>query len=246
MISGLYQNFIYEPMYNALVYLLSHLDPYIGVGGVVIIFTVLVKVILFPLSKAALHNQIRMRELEPKLSEIRKQYKESPQEMSLQTMRVYKENKLNPLSGIFLLIIQIPIIWALYKIFLVGGLPNIHTEILYSFVNAPQDAVNMVFLGIDIAKKSAVLALLAGITQYFQVKYSIPEMKKPDKKDGAPEFGQEMMRAMNTQMKYVLPVIVTVIAFSVNAGIALYWATSNLFAIGQEVLIRRRLKNKQG
>lgn len=244
MISALYNSFIYVPLYNGLVFLLDHVGAVIGVGGVVILFTVIVKTLLFPLSKAALKNQIHMKELEPKLVAIRKEYKDNPQELSVRTMQVYKENKLNPLLGIFLLIIQIPIIIALYRIFLSGGLPTIHTEILYSFIKAPAHAIDMMFFGIDITKKSLVLALIAGVTQYFQVKFSVsnvgsaPSTPTTDK----PELGTEMMKAMNTQMKYVMPVIVVVIAYTVNAGIALYWATSNLFAIAQEVVVRRKLK----
>lgn len=248
MISGIYHEFIYQPLYNGLVFLIAHLDPIIGVGGVVIIFTILVKTALFPLSRKALQGQIKMKELEPALAKIRKEFKGNPQEMSAQTMKVYKENKLNPFSSILLLLIQIPIIIALYRIFLTGGLPEIHTDILYSFIKIPGQVVDMVFLGIDITKKSLILALLAGITQYFQVKFSIPNAKTTDivPKDSneKPEFATEMTKAMNTQMKYVLPVIVVIIAYTVNAAIALYWTTSNIFAIVQEVLVRRKLKSK--
>ncbi len=243
MISALYNSLIYVPLYNGLVFLLTHVGAIIGVGGVVILFTVIVKTLLFPLSKAALKNQIHMKELEPKLAAIRKEYKDNPQELSMRTMQVYKENKLNPLLGIFLLLIQIPIIIALYRIFLTGGLPTIHTDILYSFIKAPSHAIDMIFLGIDITKKSLILALIAGITQYFQVKFSVSNISPtPTSTSDKPELGTEMMKAMNTQMKYVMPVIVVVIAYTVNAGIALYWATSNLFAIAQEVVVRRKLK----
>ena len=240
--SYLYHTFFYNPLYNGLVFLIDVLPAWVDVGIAIVIFTVLVKLILYPLSKAAIKSQIAMKELQPKMGEIKRKYSDKTQQ-SMETMKLYKEAGVNPFSGIFVLIIQIPIILALYKIFLSGGLPNISADLLYSFVNVPE-TINMHFLGIDLIKKSLILALLAGISQYFQIKFSIPEIKKTFANVGSASFSDDLTRMMSVQMKYVLPVVVFFASYGVNAAIAIYWTTSNLFAIGQELVVRRKLIKK--
>ncbi len=237
--SYLYHMFFYDPLYNGLISLINLLPQWADFGLAIVIFTVIVKLILFPLSRKAVLSQMKMKELEPRMNEIKAQYKE-PVEQSTQTMKLYREAGINPFSSIALIFIQIPIILALYQIFYSGGLPKIDTSLLYSFVHAPE-LVTMKLWFIDITKKSWELALLAAVTQYFQIKYSMPVTKKDP--NAAPSFGTDLAHAMSTQMKYVLPVIVFVASYSINAGIAIYWTTSNLFTIGQELFIRRNRKS---
>jgi len=156
-------------------------------------------------------------------------------------MALYKEKGVNPFSGFFLILIQLPIIFALYSIFLNSGLPNITGDMLYSFVKIP-DVVNMNFLGlIDIAKKSIILSLFAGITQFFQIRYSIP--KPAETPTGTPvSFKNDLARSMSFQMRYIMPIIVFFISYSISAAVALYWSVSNLFMIGQEIYVRGKIK----
>jgi YidC/Oxa1 family membrane protein insertase len=154
-------------------------------------------------------------------------------------MALYKEKGINPFSSFFLLLIQIPIILALYWVFFKGGLPTINEELLYSFISIP-GSINMEFLGIvDVSGRSIVLALIAGITQFFQIRLTLPKLKP---RQGNSTFKDDLARSFQIQMKYVLPVIVVVISYTISAAIAIYWATSNIFAIGQELLIIRRIR----
>jgi len=245
---SLYRSFIYEPLYNGLIFLLSILPSWANAGIAIVIFTISIKFLLFPLSRAAIKNQIRMKELEPKMAEIKEKYKNNKQEQSLKIMNLYKENKLNPFSGIFLLLIQFPIIIALYSIFSHGGLPVVNTDILYSFIPRPE-SVDMHFLGIDLVQKSFILALLVAITQYFQIKLTLPKRKKVA--DGkTPDLKEDMMHSMHTQMQYMLPIFIFIIAYPfppiskifpmLPAALVLYWVVSNLFMICQELYVRRR------
>ncbi len=243
--TSLYHAFVYNPLYNVLVFLISAF-PALNVGWVIIIFTVFVKLLLFPLSRATIKNQIKIKKLEPKMAELRVKFKDNQQALSMEMMNLYKNEKTNPFAGIFLVLIQLPILFALYKVFWAGGLPAIHTELLYSFVNAPLHPISMVFFGLDMSKASAVLAVLAGISQYFQISLSIPQIKNDGKKkDAAAADGSiatEVMQNMTSQMKYVMPVIITLIGFKLTAALTLYWVVSNLFGIAQELLVRRRLE----
>lgn len=235
-----FHTFFYDPIYNALILIVSHL-PGGDVGFGIILLTIIVKLVLFPLSLRAARTQLLMREIEPLLKDIREKFKDNKEEQALRTLALYREKQVNPFAIILLTIIQIPIILALYFVFFYEKLPEVHTEILYTFVSAP-DTVNLIFLGlIDVSKISIVLALLAGITQFFQVKLAIP--KPPPPKEGStPSFSEDFTRSMQMQMQYVLPVIITGVSLSVAAAISLYFVVSNLFAIGQELYIKRTIK----
>lgn len=240
MISNFFSVAFYNPLYNGLVFLIS-VVPYADVGIAVILLTVFVKLILFPVSIKAVKTQLSMRKLEPELKKIKEKYKKDKQELARQTMALYKENEVNPFSSILLIFIQIPIIFALYWVFFKGGLPSINTDILYSFISEPS-VVNMNFLGlIEVSEKNVILALFAGITQYFQIKLSLPPMKERPEK---PSLKDDLARSFNIQMRYVMPFIVFFISYAISAAIALYWTTSNLFSIGQEIFVRRKIKEK--
>lgn len=234
--SYLFNLFFYQPLYNGLVLLIGAL-PWFDIGIVVILFTCVVKLVLFPLSKKSVLTQIKMKEIQPELDAIKEKHKDNKQEQALKVMALYKERKINPFSGILLIFIQIPIIFALYFVFLKGGLPNIKTDLLYSFVKVPS-SVSALFLGfMDITQKSYAMAFFAALTQFFQVRFAMPKIKKTN--SNQPSFKDDLAKSMSVQMKYILPVIIFFIARGLPAVVALYWTTSNLFAIGQELYLRR-------
>lgn len=232
-----YINFIYEPLYNGFIFLAGHL-PFLDIGVIIIMFTILVKIILFPLSRKAARTQIAMRLYQPEMDAIKEKHKDDKQAQALKTMAFYKEKGINPFSSIFLLFIQLPIFFALYKIFHVSGILAADPAYLYSFVTAPA-SINMEFLGlIDVGTKSAVLAVIAAVSQYFQIKFSMPA---PAPKTGKGGFQEDFAHSMQTQMKYVFPVMILFMAYSFAGALALYWITSNLFMIGQELFIRKQM-----
>jgi YidC/Oxa1 family membrane protein insertase len=240
MIGDAFHSVVYEPLYNALIWILSHAS-WIDVGLAVIALTVLVKLILFPLSLKAARTQRLMKELEEPMKEIREKYKDR-QEQGRAMLELYRERQVNPFSGFVVLFIQLPVILGLYFVFLNGGLPEIKLDELYSWVRAPE-SVNMLFLGIvDMAGKSHVLALFAGVTQYFQAKLAMPPLKPRDENA---TFQEDFARTLQLQMKYVLPFVIVVVAYIASAAVALYWITSNIFAIGQELYVKRTLDKEK-
>jgi YidC/Oxa1 family membrane protein insertase len=242
MISTIWNTVFFNPIYNGLIFLLD-VVPFIDVGIAVILVTVIVKLILFPFSLKMVKTQLAVKALEPEITKLKETHKDDKQEQAKQTMALYKERGVNPFSGFLLILVQIPVIFGLYWVFLRGGLPEINMDILYSFVSAPE-SINMNFLGlIDVAKKSALLAVFAGTTQYFQIKYSLPPMKA--RQEGKASLKEDLARSFHIQMRYVMPIIVFAIAYAISAAVALYWTTSNLFAIGQEIYVRKKIKNKQ-
>jgi YidC/Oxa1 family membrane protein insertase len=240
MIGAAFNATIHDPLYNALVFFIG-VVPYFDVGIAVIILTLLVKLILYPLAKQAIKTQVALKKIAPKLEEIKKKHKDNQQEQVKSTLAVYKENNIHPLSGIMTLFIQLPVILGLYWVFFRGGLPVIDPTSLYSFVPIPE-TVNMLFLGIvDMGGKSIILALLAGATQFIHAKITIQPHQNKTKPGES--LKDDLARSMNVQMRYVLPVVVGVIAFTISAAVALYWTTSNLFTIGQELFVRRKIRD---
>jgi len=232
----LWDTFLYGPLLNALAFLVS-IVPGGDVGIAVIILTLIVKTILFPLSQRSIESQIKMNLLAPELKKI-KDSGASKEEQAKQTFELYKHHKTNPFSGCLLVLIQIPVIFALYYVFLKGI--DFKAVTLYPFVHAPEN-INMLFLGIlDISqKKIIILAILAGLSQYFQA-YLMP---KPVVSDKFPtSFQENFAKSMQTQMKYVFPFVVAFIAYSVSGAVALYWITSNIFAIGQQLYANKKKK----
>src|ERR1035437_10500075 len=153
MISSVFNTLIFQPFYNGLI-LLINLLSFFDAGVIVIIFTIIIKVILLPLSIKASKSALQMKSIEKDLNAIKEKHKDNKEEQTKQTIEYYKVNNINPFAGIFVLLIQLPIIIGLYRVFLVSGLPVVNKSLLYSFVVAPL-GVNMVFLHLtNIAQKS--------------------------------------------------------------------------------------------
>ncbi|OHA80232.1 MAG: hypothetical protein A2747_02220 [Candidatus Yonathbacteria bacterium RIFCSPHIGHO2_01_FULL_44_41] len=236
MQSGFFSTVFYQPLYNTLVLILSAV-PGANVGVAIILLTVIVRGVLLPLSHKSVVSQAKMRSLAPHLEKIKEKHKDDKQEQARKTMALYKEHGINPFSGCLLVLVQLPIIFALYFVFF-KGLPNLNAEHLYSFVSLPE-TVSMMFLGVMLSKKSIIFALFAAVTQYYQIKLSIPAMA-PAEKDAKPSFKDDFARSFNVQMRYMLPVIVFGISYSISAAVALYWTTSNLFSVAHELYVKRK------
>ena len=243
MIGNIFNLVLYKPLYNVFIGFIGTF-PWLDAGIVVILFTILIKLVLFPLSQKTVRSQIEIKKIQPEIDEIKLKYKDNKQEQALKTMALYKEKKVNPFSGIFLTLIQLPILIALYMVFYKGGLTQIHTETLYSFIKAPEH-INTVFIGLfDITQKSTVLAVIVALGQYLQIKYTMPAVKKEegDKKDVS--FKGELAKSMSMQMKYVMPVFMFFIARSFACIVSLYLITSSVFAIGQELYMRKKIEKE--
>ncbi|MCK5021851.1 MAG: membrane protein insertase YidC [Candidatus Pacebacteria bacterium] len=239
MISYIFNLLFFNPIYNGLIFLIN--CSWVDMGVAVILITIIVKLIMFPLTKKSIKLQIKTKKLEPEIQKIKEEHKDNKEEQARKMMELYKENDLNPLSGILIMFIQIPIIFALYFVFLKGGLPDINTEILYSFIKIPVDIKMSLFGLIDLTQKNLILALLTGISQFIQIKLILPEIKN----NGQKSFKNDFMKSMNLQMRFVMPVIIIFIAYNLPAAIALYWITSNIFMIFQEVFIKRKMETNQ-
>ncbi len=248
----LYMEVLYKPLFNAMVFLYNLIPwEYVAIGLAIIILTLIIKVLLYSMSAKSIIAQREMQKMQPRMNEIKEKYKNDRETQSKEMMKFYKENKINPLSSCLPLLIQLPILIALYRVFQHGLIdPNELTTNLYPFIHNP-GFLQANFLGIfDLAVPNVFLAIVAGISQFFQSfmllrmktdkeKEEEIERKKIAKKKKKPDFADTASN-MTKQMTYVMPIITVFIAMSLPSGLAFYWIATSIFAIGQQWLILKR------
>lgn len=234
----LFRTILYTPLFNGFV-ALYNLIPDVGV--VILIITILIKGALYPLTSKSIRAQKSLTDLQPKLDAMKREHKDNQQKLAQETMRIYKENKVNPLGSCLPLLIQLPVFLALYWV-LRDGLTTTDFHLLYPFVSNPV-SINPMSLGvINLALPSTVLAFVAGAAQYWQAK--MLSRTHPPKKAGAGAKDEDMMSMMNKQMLYVMPVMTVVIGFQLPGGLSLYWFLSTfLTAIQQKILFGKNKKD---
>jgi YidC/Oxa1 family membrane protein insertase len=233
----IFHTIFYQPLYNLLIFTYNEF-PLRDFGIAVILVTIVVKLILYPFSLKSIKAQRSMLELQPKINSIRERFKNDKQGQAQQLMALYKDHKVNPFSSCLPLIIQLPFLFALYKVFM-SGLQNSGTADLYPFVTDP-GVINSVSLGlIDLANPSYVLAILAGLAQFVQAKYIQVQRPAVDTEGSKDE---SIMSTMNKQMLYMMPIMTIIIGTRLPGGLALYWlVTTVLTQLQQWITLRKKV-----
>lgn len=227
---------LYVPIYNLLVFLVG-ISPSGDVGLAVIGATLIVKLAVLPLSLSAVRTQKAMKLVEPKVKKLQEELKNDKEKQAKELFALYKKYQINPLASFLTLIIQIPVLIALYWVFKNEHLPQADVSLLYSFVHLPL-VTSSLFLGLfPVAASSLVLAIIAAASQFLQARFAIPVPPKAEPSSEA-SMQMEFGRAMALQARFAIPVLIGVIAYS-SGAIALYFITSNFIMLLQEVIVRR-------
>jgi len=243
--SLLWNTIFYQPVYNILIFIINNIT-FGDVGFAIIIITIIIKFVLYPLTKKSIRSQILMKKMEPEIKQIKKDFP-NKEEQAKKTFELYKKYGTNPFSGCLVVLLQLPVIFALYYVIYKGL--SLDTGPIYSFLSKPT-TINTNFLGlIEMGGKSIVLAFLAGVTQFIQGYLSSPIKPKVEvlKAGETPEkasFQDELSNSMQTNVKYILPIFIAFISWQISAAVALYFVISNIFTIIQEWYIRRSIDNK--
>lgn len=233
--ANIFNEILFRPLLNALIIIYNSL-PFADMGLAIIILTVFIRFILYPLSKKAVVSQLALKKIQPKVLEVQKKYKDK-QEQAKALMALYQENKINPFSGCLPMLIQLPILIALYQVFLKGFDPKNFSG-LYYFVLKPE-SINPLFFGlINLSQSNIIVAVLAGLSQYFQTKMLIPT-----KTSGVNDTG-DFSSVMNKQMLYMMPIFTVFVAMSLPSALAIFWLVSNLFSIGQQFIFAKHIQNE--
>lgn len=236
---NMFQTFFYQPILNLLIFLYNNI-PGNDLGVAIILLTIIVKLLLLPLTKKQLKSQKSLQELQPKLDKIKKDYANQKEEMGKKMMELYKENKVNPLSSCLPLLIQMPFLFAIFRVFR-DGFENGTLDLLYPFIQKPETINYIAFGFFDLHQKSLLLAILAGLAQFWQSKMMLSKKPSP-KVDGSQD--EDMASIINKQMMYFMPVMTVFIAMSFEGGLALYWFVSTMLMVFQQLYIFNK-KNKK-
>lgn len=230
---------LYRPLFSLLVWVYNVI-PGQDLGVAIIVVTVFLRVVLYPLSHKALKSQRALQELQPKIKEIQQKVK-NKQEKAKALMEFYKKNKVNPFSGCLPLLIQLPILIGLYRVFLTGLNPE-SLEVLYPFIQNPGE-LNHMFLGmINLAQPNHIFAVLAGLSQFLQSKATYQQKSNPEKSNPGASSTPDFSKIMSQQMIYMMPLVMIFITWSLPAGLALYWIVTMIFSLGQQLVVNKSWK----
>ncbi len=230
MIGNFFYATFYQPLFNLLIFLYNSVGD---LGIAVILITLIVKGILYPISAKATKSQKALKELQPKVKELQEKYEDDKEKQAEKVLELYNKEGGSPFSGIFPLFIQFPIIIALFQIFR-RGLGADQLVHLYNFIQNPEVIDYLSFGFLDLSEPNIVLAVLAGIGQFIQVRITMPSSENEgDKKDKG--FG-EMMKS---QMKFALPLFTIFILTRLPSAVGVYWIITVIFSVFQHHLIKK-------
>lgn len=223
---NIFYTLLFQPLYNLLV-LLYNLIPGGGVGLAIILMTIIVKVVLLPLTYKSLKSQKELQEIQPRIAEIKAKFKDDKENLAKELMAVYKDHNVNPFASCLPTIVQLIVFIALYQV-LQAGISTVDASKLYGFVVNPGTMGHM-FLGINLGEVSIVLAVIAAIVQYFQAKQMVAKRPPQAVRESSAALDEDMAATMNKMTVIILPIMTLLIGVTTLAGgLTLYILVSTL------------------
>jgi len=236
---------------NIIVFLYSFTHNY---GTAIILMTVIIRVILYPLMQKQMVSMREMQKIQPLMKAVQDKYKNDKERLNKELMALYKEHKVNPMSGCLPLIIQMPILILLFQVLrkfkyyipnteiidggflwipkqveiIVDGIPK-----FIAGLAAPEQLIHLPGSGIFGIQSLGILPFLIGGSMYIQQKMTSTGATATGKDGGSAQQTQKMMTIM-------MPLMIGFMSFSLPSGLTLYWFTSTLLGIGQQYLINKK------
>lgn len=222
----------YQPIFNLLVYLYNVIPGH-DLGLAIIALTLIIRLILYWPSKKSIVSQKELASLQPEIDALKEKYRDDKDKLGPEMMALYKRKKINPFSSCLPMLIQLPFLFAIYRVFYNGLTKTNAMSALYGFVANPGPLNTMAFGFFDLAKKSIFVAVLAGLAQFWQSKMMMGKKKQTG-----------MAGAMGSQMTYMMPVITIIIGAQFPAGLTFYWLLTTLFSVVQQYIVLSVRKRK--
>ena len=239
---NIFNTILVYPMINFITFFYDKI-PDLGIS--IIALTILIKLILWPINQKSIKAQKDMKKVQSKVNEIKELYKDDPQKQSTEMMAVYKKENVNPFSSCLTLLIQLPILIALYQALrMTLGIEGFDVNsVLYSFIN-PVEFNPIAFGFLNLVEKSVWLAILAGIFQFLQSKMMVTSnLPSANEKTGGKD--EQLASAMNKQMLYFMPALTVFIGLSFPAGLTLYWCVNSIITALQSYIAFLPLKKEK-
>ncbi|MCL5019256.1 MAG: YidC/Oxa1 family membrane protein insertase [Patescibacteria group bacterium] len=228
----MFNTLFYRPIANLMIYLYNTIAVH-DLGIAIIILTIIIRFILYPFFHKMFHQQAMTIKMKPEITEIQKKYKDDQKAQGEELMKLYKKYNINPMYPFLFMIVQIPIMFALFKA-CTEGIKTGFNGLLYSFVVKPE-TVNINFLGsINITERSVLLIALVIIFQFLQSKIG-SNIPKDDIKQ----------QKMNNMMAIVGVLIILPFAWYFPAAVSIYLIVGSVFSIIQQLVCNRSIKNEE-
>jgi len=226
----LYNEFLWRPVFNALVWLYTIL-PWTDLGLAIIILTIVIRLVLTPLLIKGQRAQKELSLLQPEIRRIQEQYKNNKEAQSKAMMELYAQHKVNPFSGCLWMLVQLPVLITLFSVFQKGFDPVYLSE-LYGFVRSP-GVLNPVSFGVlDLSKGNIYLGIIAALSQFLQTKMAAPPPKPVTNQSDFSVIFQK-------QALYIFPVLILVWSYTLPSALTLYWTALNFLGIVQEIVVKK-------
>lgn len=229
--ANFFKQLLYIPFYNLLIFFAFLTNG--SIGWAIIIVTLIIRAALWWPSIKAQKATTKMQAIQPQLNDLKEKHKGDSKALNEETMKLYKEAGANPLGCCGPMVIQLVVIFILYRVFFIG-FNTANYNLLYSFTPRPEHIQNFLF-GIDLSKPELwILPILAGLTQLVLSYMTLPKTDPTKKADP--------MMMMNKQMTFIFPIMTIFIARSLPSGMALYWVVTTLFSIGQQYYVNKVIR----
>lgn len=219
---SIFNTLFYQPLLKTLLFFYESVPG--GFGMAVILLTVAIKLLLYPLNQKALRSQKTLSVLQPKMEKLKKEHGDNKEDLARETMSAYKEAGINPLSGIFLSLIQIPILLGLYRVFQEVPL---------------QAQINPVFLGVDLSLPNIPIVVVSTLFFFIQMQ-TTPSPKNLNKGSASSVGGPAFSSILEKQMKYFFPIFIFFVLLKTPSAIGLYLTVSSIFSIMQNKIMTDR------
>lgn len=225
----MFNTFFIQPLFNALIFLYQYV-AFQDLGAAIILLTVIIRVVLFPLFYKSFRNQTILQKLQPEIQKIQHDHKHDRERQAKAMLELYRHHKVNPFSGFLLILVQLPVLIALYHVFYTG-LSDEALKNLYSFLSPPE-TLNHFFIGlIDLSSRSTIIVVLSAFFQYLQGRVSLP--KNVDSSSQAARMAKQMV--------WLGPALTIAVLYTMPAAVGVYWLTTSLFSLVQQVYINKKV-----
>lgn len=251
--SNIWNLLLFQPILNLLVMLYRILFSNLGLA--IIVLTLLIRLILIPITNPQLESAKKMQKLAPELDKLKKKFKDDKQKLMQAQMELYKRYGVNPASGCLPQIIQMLVLIALYQVFnkviKINGLEEIQ-EMLYSFNNVFTSPINFNFLYLNLTKPDlfqitnsikipGLFVILATAFQFLSSKLMAPKVKKEERiAKKTEEKSDDIATTMQSQMLYLFPMMTLVFGYTMPSGVMLYWFVFSLSSYVQQAIINKK------
>jgi len=227
----MFEKFFVQPLFNVLIFVYNVIPTH-DLGGAVVLLVALVRLMLWPLFENATKSQLLVSKIQPDIQRIQREFKSDQVRQTQELLALYKQYGFNPFASFAALLVQLPVLFALYRVFFTG-IGQARFDWLYAWVANPGH-LNTMFLGlVDLAKPSTPFVGIAGILLAVQV-FMMARKQKTSQKSS--------QQAVSRAMLWMSPILTIVILIPLPSVITLYMAATTIVSIGQQYFIEQRMR----